>query len=220
MTPRLYEIAGMVKNGARIADVGCDHGYIPIYLAENKIIKSAIAADVNDGPLLSAEENINKHNLSHIIKTRKSDGVQNIDANEYDTLIIAGMGGMLISEILSYAPRGKTLILQPMTAIEYLCKYLSDNGYKIVSQKLVREEKHIYNILKVCDGEEKIKGINLYLGSKTEKNELFYEYCKKLENKFSIIISGLEKSKNPDRNEIKRFFGYLDELKSILRNGD
>ena len=220
MTPRLLAIASMVDKGEMIADVGCDHGYIPIYLAENNIIKQAIAADVNDGPLLSAEENIRKHGLSHIIKTRKSDGVQNIRDDEYGTLIIAGMGGMLIADILSRAPRGKVCILQPMTAIEYLLKFLSDNGYKIINQSLVKEEKHIYNVIKAVDGNEEIKDVDLYFGGKLKKNELFYEYCKKLVNKFEKIISGLEKSKNPDPDEINRFKGYRDEVERRLRNGD
>lgn len=212
MTPRLLKIASLVDKGARVCDVGCDHGYIPIYLAENDITESAIAADVNDGPLLSADENIKKHNLSEKIVTRKSDGVKNISSDEYDTCIIAGMGGMLISEILSFAPRGKTFILQPMTAVEYLMQYLSDNGYKIISHHLVKEEKHIYNVLKVCDGDEKIEGVNLYLGSKIEKDELYFEYAKRLADKFDKIISGLKRSKNPDSEEIKKFIAYRKKI--------
>ena len=217
MTPRLYAIADMVDVGASIIDVGCDHGYIPLYLAEEGIIKKAIASDVNDGPLSSAAKNIEKFGFSHKVVTAKSNGLCNIDCEGYDTIIIAGMGGILISEILEKNVRGKTYILQPMTGVEHLMEYLSDNGFKVVSHTLAEEENHIYNIIKVVDGAEKIEGIGLFLGEKLEKNELYYKYTDVLKRKFKKIILGLSSSKSDKKDKINEYNGLLESLERKLK---
>lgn len=217
MTPRLMAISDMVDFGASIIDVGCDHGYIPIYLAEEGKIKKAIASDVNDGPLRSARKNIEKFGFTDIILTAKSNGLCDIECDEYDTIIIAGMGGILISEILKNSVRGKTYILQPMTAVENLMKFLSDNGFKVISHTLAEEENHIYNILKVVDGSEEIADIGLYLGEKLEKSELYYKYADNLKRKFKKIISGLSNSKSDKQYEIDRYNRLLDSLERKLK---
>lgn len=216
MTPRLLAIADMVDVGASIIDVGCDHGYIPVFLAgEGKILR-AIASDVNDGPLRAAEKNIKKYGLEEKISTAKSNGLCDVSSDGYDTIIIAGMGGVLISEILSYGVRGKTYILQPMTAVEYLMEFLSDNGFKVVEHRLAEEENHIYNIIKVVDGDEKTEGIDLYLGKKIKKNNLYYKYADVLKRKFEKIISGLSNSKNEQTDQIEKFKGLILSLERNL----
>ncbi len=216
MTDRMLGIALMVDNGASVIDVGCDHGYIPIYLVKAGISKKALAADVNDGPLKAAEKNISKYNLSEKIKTKKSDGLRDIDATDYDTVIVAGMGGVLISEILSAGIRGKTYILQPMTAIDYLMDYLAKNKFKILEHKIVEEENHIYNILKVCDGEFEPSELEKFLGALIPKNELYFKYAEKLRQKFSKVIIGLTKSQNCDGEKLRKYRKLLEELEENM----
>jgi len=218
MTPRLMKISSLVDSGASVIDVGCDHGYVPIYLASEGIISKALATDVNEGPLLSANKNIHKYGFDDIVKTKLSNGLLNVDCEEYDTIIIAGMGGVLISEILKANIRGKTYILQPMTALDYLMEFLADNGFKVTEHLLVEEDNHIYNILKVTDGAEKLEDIDLFLGKNIAKDELYFKYAKVLESKFKKIINGLKKSQNPSEEMITRYEKLCRKLEERVRN--
>ena len=100
LSKRLLEVSGLVSYGSRLADVGTDHGYIPIWLTEQGAIRSAVAMDINRGPLLRAQENIRRHRLEEKIKTRLSDGVAELRPGEADSVVIAGMGGSLMVKIL------------------------------------------------------------------------------------------------------------------------
>ncbi|MBQ4515162.1 MAG: SAM-dependent methyltransferase, partial [Clostridia bacterium] len=100
MTPRLLAIADCVTKGSTIADIGTDHAYIPIYLMQKGIIKKAYAMDINEGPISRAEDNILKFKMDDKIVTRLSDGLKKLELGEADEIVIAGMGGILISEIL------------------------------------------------------------------------------------------------------------------------
>ena len=101
LSKRLKAVAELVTPGMRLADVGTDHGYIPIYLTEAGVIPSAIAMDINKGPLERAKEHIREHGLEGKIQTRLSDGLKNLQMNEADCMIAAGMGGGLVIRILS-----------------------------------------------------------------------------------------------------------------------
>ena len=98
---RLSAIADLVTEGNRLVDVGCDHGYLPVYLIFEKKIPQAIAADVGKGPLSRAKEHIHQYGLDNYIETRLSDGLKEIGKEEGDTLVIAGMGGPLMEKILT-----------------------------------------------------------------------------------------------------------------------
>ncbi len=100
LTQRLKTIADLVPNGGIIADIGTDHAYLPVYLIENKIVEKAIAADINVGPLKNAEKTIKSYRYDKYIETRLGSGLTPIKTNEADTVIIAGMGGLLIRDIL------------------------------------------------------------------------------------------------------------------------
>lgn len=146
---RLSSVAALVKQDAAIADIGTDHGYIPVYLAENNIIKSAVASDINEGPLNSCKNLVKKCSLENVIKTTLSNGLDSLDENDFDTIIIAGMGGELIADILSRHSyvKEKHLILQPMTHPECVRKFLFDNGFEIENDLVVPDGKHHYNVL-------------------------------------------------------------------------
>lgn len=154
---RLSLCAEMVREGSRLADIGTDHGYLPIHLCLTDKIPSALACDINPLPLRSAEENIVKYHLSGRIVTRLSDGLNKVREDEADDIVIAGMGGELIRDILAAAPwvrnSSKQLVLQPMTHHEDLVKWLYENGFNILRQKAVCDEGKYYTVLCArCDG--------------------------------------------------------------------
>lgn len=159
LTARLQKIADQVTIGHRVADIGTDHGYIPVYLLKNKISPFVIAGDINEGPLKCAEDNIVSNNLSHCIETRLGSGLSILKPKEVDTIIIAGMGGLLISELLNnskeIAQSLDTLILQPMQAQSELREYLVGNDFIIKKDILVKEGHHIYEIIVAKPGKQR-----------------------------------------------------------------
>ena len=157
LTPRLRAIAGSVPQGAIVADVGTDHAYIPVYLCQTGKIKAALAMDVHLGPLERAERNIERFSLDKRIQTRLSDGLAALLPGEADTAVIAGMGGLLIAQILEAAPFFlDTYILQPMTAVAELRVYLATHGYKITREVLAQEDNKLYTVMTVCRGQMQI----------------------------------------------------------------
>ena len=118
---RLQSVAAFVEIGKTLADVGCDHGYIPIYLLQKKKIEKAIAMDINQGPLMRAQEHIYEWGLENYISTRLSDGVGALKPNEAESVVIAGMGGPLMEKILtegeSVLSTVQELVLQPQSEI-------------------------------------------------------------------------------------------------------
>lgn len=215
MTPRLLKIAEYVKQGERLADIGTDHAYIPIYLVQKGIINEAVAPDINRAPLQTAFENIKNAGLEMSIKTVLSDGFLSVDPKGFDTAVVAGMGGALISKILENAPRGKTYILQPMKNLPELKAFLCKNGFKIYDEALAEEGSKMYNILAVKDGKCEYHGIELYIGKGLEDDPLLPKYKEKLRKKFKTIILGQEKSLNPDFGIIKYYRMLLNDIKSI-----
>lgn len=145
---RLLACAKYVK-GERVCDVGTDHGYLPAYLLTENICKTAIAADVNEKPLLSADRTLRENGLSDRAQTVLSDGLKSIDLTSVTDIVIAGMGGELISAILAADSclGGINLILQPMTKAPNLRKWLCDNGFCILSERAVEEGRHIYTVI-------------------------------------------------------------------------
>lgn len=151
LNERLMTAVQFVRDGSRLADIGTDHGYLPIFLILEGRISFAIAADINRGPLDKADENIHKYALDGKIKTALCDGLTRIDKREVDDVAIFGMGGELIVKILDEAPwlkdTSKRLILQPMTHPEKLRKYLADNGYRIIGESLSFDRGKIYQTI-------------------------------------------------------------------------
>lgn len=185
LSKRLQAVAEMVTPGMRLADVGTDHGYLPIYLTQQGIIPSAIAMDINKGPLAKAKEHIEEMGLAQQISTRLSDGLQNVTAKEVDAMIAAGMGGGLVIHILSAeeetAKGLKELILQPQSEIAKVRAYLSENGYQIIAEDMVFEDGKYYPMMKVVPGRAE---------SYTEE-ELEYGKCL-LEEKHPVLRQYLE----------------------------
>ena len=146
-------LAHLVTPGSRLCDVGCDHGYLPIYLVQEQIIPSAIAMDIGEGPLLAAKTHIAEVGLEDKIQTRRSDGLAAASAEEIDTVLIAGMGGGIVIHILTegrkVAQSVKDLILQPQSELKEVRRFLCNEGYEIVDEDMVLEDGKYYPMMKV-----------------------------------------------------------------------
>lgn len=153
LSERLLHIAGQIRAGQTLADVGCDHGYLPIYLVQKGCMQRAIAMDINEGPLQRAVEHIEREALGAYIQTRQSDGLEKLSPGEADAVIIAGMGGNLTIDILT---RGENvvrtldqLILEPQSELAAVRAFLRENNYFVEAEDLVLEDGKYYPILRV-----------------------------------------------------------------------
>ena len=155
-------LAALVTPGARLADVGTDHGYIPVFLCQTGVIPSAIAMDINRGPLQRAEAHVAEYGLKDRIETRLSDGLEKLLSGEADCVLIAGMGGSLMRRILSDGRETlqsvPELILQPQSEIPQIRQFLREQGYRIADEDMVEEDGKFYFIMKAHkmenDGQE------------------------------------------------------------------
>lgn len=152
LSKRLQAVADLVTPGSRVADVGCDHAYTSIYLVEQEIASKVIAMDVNQGPIDRAQDNIIKFGYSERIETRKSNGLEKLSIEEADTILIAGMGGMLTIQILEDKPELVTkireLILQPQSEINKVRRMLVDRGFLIVQENMIYEDGKYYMMMR------------------------------------------------------------------------
>ncbi|CEN78072.1 tRNA (adenine(22)-N(1))-methyltransferase [Paraclostridium sordellii] len=207
LTDRLLKIASLVGENKKIADIGTDHGYIPVYLLNNNKIDYAILADVNKGPLENARKEVKHNKLENKVDLRLGSGLEVLKINEVDEIIIAGMGGILISELLNVkkdvSQSVEKLILQPMQAQSELRKYLYNNGYEIINEVLVKEDFRIYEIIETK-----------YTGKDTVvTDDIYYEVGKKLiENKDDLLEEFLIK-------KINAYKGLLDKLDGKIGEG-
>jgi len=152
LSPRLQACAGFVAPGDRVADIGCDHGYLSIYLLTNGKARSVIASDINEGPLKSALRNAEKFGVRDRIAFYLSDGVRNIP-RDFDTLVCAGMGGDTMVHILESAPWLRNsqyrLVLQCQSKTPMLRQYLSEHGWRITEECVLRDGKFLYTVMEV-----------------------------------------------------------------------
>lgn len=174
---RLLLCADFVRQDAKLADIGTDHAYLPVYLAVSGRISSAIASDINSGPLQKGRSTVEKYHAEELIELRLCDGLCGIEPDEADDIVIAGMGGETVIGIISNTPwlknSKKHLILQPMTKVEKLIRYLYDNGFEILEQKTCEADKKLYTAMLVA-----------YTGQADGCDELF-THCGKIDFKGS-----------------------------------
>ena len=151
LSDRMKAAFDLVSTCECAADIGCDHGYLPIALCLSGKARRAIAMDINEGPLKRASENISGFDLTDRIETRLSDGLARLSEGEADTVIITGMGGKLIAKILGdhigLTQTVKQLILGPQSDIPYLRSYLYAHGFRIVNEKMVLDEGKYYQLI-------------------------------------------------------------------------
>ncbi len=148
LTPRLSAVASLVKGGGIVADIGTDHGYLPIYLIQTGRVKSAVAADIGREPLKNAEKSVRYYDLNDKISLRLSDGLREFKPTDANEIVFAGMGGTLIAEKLSETPWIKDenihFIFQPQSRAEDLREFLYLNGFKILNELATHEARRVY----------------------------------------------------------------------------
>ena len=212
LSRRLQTVAQAVTPGHRIADVGTDHGYVPIYLIKNKHCEKAIAMDVNRGPVERADAHIEEEGLKTQIETRLSDGLDKLSPDEANTVVIAGMGGDLICRILRQAPEffqaGTEFVLQPQSEWFKVRYLLHENGYQIAKEWFLKEDGKYYVILKAVEAKETSPEELCYPEETDylyghlliqEKNPVLLEYLKKEAAKKKIIAESIRDGKNEKR---------------------
>lgn len=221
---RLTTAAALVTQGYTLADVGTDHGYIPIYLLQQEKIPSAIAMDINEGPLERAKEHIALYGLQAYIQTRLSDGVAALKPGEVEAVLIAGMGGGLIMHILKDGEKvcqsAKELILQPQSEIERVREFLREEGYTILAEDMVYEDGKFYPMMKVqYQGEnenaqkasEVLKLSDLYGGLLLQNR---HPVLKTFLEKEKLIYTGIKENlaKQPASEKIRTRLAEVEDI--------
>lgn len=217
---RLKTVANSVVKGSIVADIGTDHGYVPIYLIQNNIAKKVIAMDVNKGPLLKANENIKKYQLENKIVTRLSNGLEKLNMNEVTTVTIGGMGGKLVNNILlegkSVLESVEQLVLQPQSEIPDVRKMVHSLGYLILDEKMIYEEGKYYFVIDARKGIETYTNDRDYLFGKKlieNKDKVFIKYLEYKIKKKETVISHLEQEKG--NNSLERCEELKEEIIQI-----
>lgn len=216
---RLKAVAGFVGKGRILADIGCDHGYIPIYLLQKRQIERAIAADVNEGPLMRAEEHIRQWGLEDYIETRLSDGLQALKPGEADSIVIAGMGGALMEKILLEGrdvwEAAEELVLQPQSEIGHFRRFLAEQGLCIAAEDMVEEDGKYYPMMKVVHGSMEYASDAEYLYGREllkQKNPILKEYLKREQANAENLTERLKDSVTDSAKK------RLEELKKEIRD--
>lgn len=205
LTPRLQQIADWVPQGATLADVGTDHGYLPVWLTIQRRIRSAVATDLRVGPLTRGRENAASFGVSDSIDFRLCGGLSRVGPEETDTVAIAGMGGEKIAVILSDAPwtaDGRhRLLLQPMTRTEELRCFLSCNGYMILRERLVYDRGTLYSVLEATGGAQTLSLGELYGGVGTAHDPLGERYLIEQILRFQRTVAGLNRAGSAEKEK-------------------
>jgi tRNA (adenine22-N1)-methyltransferase len=226
LSKRLQAIGEMVPKHSIVADIGTDHGYIPVYLIESRISKRVIGSDISKNSLDKIIEYVKETGYEKEIESRLGNGLEVLKPYEVDTVIIAGMGGLLIRDILEdnkdVSNSITHFIFQPMIASKELRKYLHDNNFIILDEKIVKEENKYYEIIYAKKGKSYIEKDIYYEISKIlieRKDPILQEF---IENKIKMtenILVDLE-GKDTDKSKERYFelIGKLNDLKEVLIN--
>ncbi len=218
----LTMVSYMTENG-RGVDVGTDHGYLAVYLVQSGKASDMLATDIRPGPLSSAERCIREAGLNDKIHTVLTDGLAGIDLSDRTDLLIAGMGGILISEILSARCEelaGKNLILQPMTQSTALRRWLYANGFSILSERCAVAAGKAYSVINARFTGEKVQCTPLEaLVGKTieDKSPDADRYLLSLLTRKEKALAGLLRAQTPDSSEIQKLEELTCSLKQLIQ---
>lgn len=180
---RLLCLAGLVDPGARVADIGCDHGYLGIYLLREGMADTVVGVDISPGSIAKAQKNIARFGLTDKITLKCADGLHAIDLQQIDTVIVAGLGGEMIAGLLADGAGQigrQTLLLSPMRREEKLRAYLYDNGFEIEKERLAQDDKRVHTLIKarrsIAGKATPYDAGRLYFGEIDRQDPLFGAY--------------------------------------------
>jgi len=208
-------VSGFIRKGASVVDIGTDHGYLPVYLAQTGLANSIIASDISAGSLNSARRSAAKYGMSDKITFVTAPGLSGVSEKEADTVVIAGLGGETIAGILKDAPwtkhRGVSLILQPQSKIVELCSFLRKSGYSLLDAQLSRDSNRFYVIMPVAGGKSDSTlspEFELYARLMYRRDPLFPRYMDDLAEKTRRALNGMKKSGAP---------GFMEHAKTAYK---
>lgn len=223
LSPRLLACAEYVPENTTLIDVGTDHAYLPVWLVQNHKIKvPAVACDINAGPLSRARASAEQYEVEDSIEFILNNGLAGMSGETAETVVIAGMGGETIAGIIEasgwkWTPR-HTFILQPMSKIPELCRYIYENGFYIEKERLVRDGKEIYRVMRVKVGRREMPGaLELYTGVLDADDPLSTEYLGLLLKKFRRAAAGMEGSEKADSKTIDELRGLATETEALVK---
>lgn len=226
---RLKAICDLCDKGKVVADIGCDHGYVSITLTNNGIFDKALAMDINEGPLKLARENIRLYGDDSKIETRLSNGLEKLEAGEADTIIIAGMGGLLIRDILkageSKLSSVKQLILGAQSDLDKVRKYVREINFIIIDEEMILEDGKYYQLIKAERADGPVDLVEVYQDIYdmfgpcllSKQHDVLYAYLNHQKVVYDGILSKLS-GKEDERimDRVKELTKELDTINKAL----
>ena len=220
ISKRLLCCAGLVEPCGCVADIGTDHGYLGIYLLQNRLVEHVIACDLRPLPLQKARENAALFSVSDKMEFRLSDGLERLAPGEADTIVCAGMGGDLIVRILSLCPwirdERDALILQPQSAGQALRLWLAENGFAVSREELVQDGGFLYTVLRACwDGTARTLSPGMQYVSEQllmGGSPLLAVYFTRIENALRATVDGLRGAEHPRPERLAYHEAALREI--------
>lgn len=221
---RLKKVTTYIPEGSKIADIGSDHAYLPCYGVQKGILRHAVAGEVNKGPFDSALSQVKALGLENRIEVRMGDGLEVISAHEVSVVVIAGMGGQLISNILNRGkdrlPGVERLVLQPNMGAKFIREWLEVNGWVLVAESILEEDEKIYEILVAerSENPENLTEAEKLLGPylMQEKSDTFKKKWKREKNNWERIAEQLQQAIPSDeiterKNELVKKIEFVTE---------
>ena len=230
LSNRLLAAAGMVTKGNIVADIGCDHAYTSIYLCQAGIAPRVIAMDVNKGPLKGAKAHVEEAGLTQQIDIRLSDGLQKLLPGEADTVLLCGMGGLLMIKILSDYPEitasMKELILQPQSEVGEVRHFLHKQGYCITGEHMLKEDGKFYVMMRAvqCAKAQTYEKECEYLYGKLlldEKNEVLSEFLEREHRLRRDVLEALSGQNTENararKDSLRQEFALIEEARAQMK---
>ena len=221
LTPRLSLVASFVKKNSIVADIGTDHAMLPIFLIKNGFAKKVYATEISTYSYKRAKENIAASGLQNGIDVLLCDGLKAVP-NDYDTIVLAGMGGELIAEIIEKGkPKNSVaLILQPMTSSVKLRRFLYENGYVIEDEALIKERRRLYSVIHAVKGFEKKTTYNEFevhipKSMSCADKTLYEEYLNKTIKKHITMIDGFKIAGNEYKEQAEYSLKIINDLQNL-----
>lgn len=220
---RLSSVAARVRSGARVADIGTDHALLPVWLVQSGQCPSAVASDIGEGPAAAARRTVAGAGLESAVSVRVGDGLAPVWPDEVDDIVIAGMGGETIAEILSAAPwvadPHYRLVLQPMSKPERLRIFLAENGFAIQDEDVVAEGERLYTVMTATfTGECHTLSYAAALMGRISRTNDGVRYMKKLGGRIAEHLAGLP-FREEYEEERRDLSAAADAVAIWLKNG-
>jgi len=222
ISKRLLEISKYIENGSVVADIGCDHALLSIFLVEEGICNHVIASDINEGPINNAKRNISYKSLTKAVDARLGAGLQTLEVGEADTCVISGMGGSLIVDIckqsLDIFLGFERIICQANNSEHQLRAFMVSNGYLIKNESVVNDNDIIYEVICFDKGQKEYTETEIKYGPflLQDKDPLF---LKKLTNKRDKLVNILNQIPKSNQERVSHFESEISELNTLIKVG-